>query len=424
MQILFLKQLKNLTCSIKTEVNMNTKKVFFHVDIDAFYASVEQLDNPEYKGLPVIVGGNSRRSVVSTCSYEARKFGVHSAMPIMKARQLCPSGIFIKVRMDRYHQKSKEVMKVFNDFSPNVQQISIDEAFLEMTGMEKLLGLPENSAKLLKETVYRKTGLNISIGCASNKYIAKIASAKSKPNGLLIVPAGTEAEFMKKLSLKDVWGIGKKTREKLIVSGLSDISKILEASEYLLKTILGEAAGKFLYNAVRGKLTEIFSEDVKHHSISTEETFETDLFSHEEIDDVLFYLSNELMYRILDEKIHSKTVAVKIRYNDFKTVSIQSSESVINDSQDLYNRARVLFYKKFDNKTPIRLLGISVSKTETDDTKLQTELFVSEKDTKKRKIAEAMYNLTKKEGKNILKPARLLKDESANSPQSSRIRDF
>ncbi|UTC64931.1 DNA polymerase IV [Treponema sp. OMZ 788] len=390
---------------------MAAEKVFFHVDIDAFFASVEQLDNAEYRGKPVIVGGQSERGVVSTCSYEARKFGVHSAMPILQAKKLCPGGIFLRGRMNRYHEKSKEVMTIFKEFTPEVKQISVDEAFLNMTGMEKIFGAPKNSALLLKKTIKEKTGLTVSVGCAQNKYIAKIASGRSKPDGLFIVPAGEEIDFMKSLPLKDVWGVGGKTRERLIAAGLNSVAQIFNSSEHLLQSILGNASGSFLYRAVRGELYEIFNDDVKSHSISTERTFEHDLFSHAEIDDVMFYLASELMYRIFDEKVKGKTVSVKIRYNDFTTVSVQSSGSVVNDTQDLFERAKELFYKKFDNKTPIRLLGLCIMNVESDVPEAQTELFYSEKNIKKRKIEETMYALTKKEGKNILKPARLLKKD-------------
>ena len=183
---------------------MSGSSVFFHVDLDAFFASVEQLDNPAYCGQPVIVGGMGRRGVVSTCSYEARKFGVHSAMPMMRARSLCPHGIFIQTRMQRYYEKSKEVMNIFRSFTPEVQQLSIDEAFLNMSGMETLFGAPEDAARLLKKMIFEKTGLRVSVGSASNKYIAKIASGKSKPDGLLIVPCGKEALFMSSLSLQEI----------------------------------------------------------------------------------------------------------------------------------------------------------------------------------------------------------------------------
>ena len=369
---------------------MDKEKVFFHVDIDAFFASVEQLDNPEYRGKPVIVGGQSERGVVSTCSYEARQFGVHSAMPILQAKKLCPSGIFLRGRMGRYHEKSKEVMAIFKDFTPEVKQISVDEAFLNMTGMEKILGKPKDSALLLKKTVKEKTGLTVSIGCAQTKYIAKIASGRSKPDGLFIVPAGAEIDFMKSLSLKDVWGVGGKTRERLISAGLTTVAKILNSSEHLLQSILGNASGSFLFQAVRGELYDVFSDDVKSHSISTERTFEHDLFSHADIDDVIFYLASELMYRIFDEKVKGKTVSVKIRYNDFTTVSVQSTGEVVNDTQDLFERAKELFYKKFDNKTPIRLLGLCIMTIESAIPEVQTELFYSEKNVKKRKIEETM----------------------------------
>ncbi|WP_024468505.1 DNA polymerase IV [Treponema pedis] len=391
---------------------MEKQKCFFHVDLDAFFASVEQLDNPDYRGKPVIVGGQSRRGVVSTCSYEARKFGVHSAMPIMQARKLCPLGIFVRGRMKRYHEKSKEIMNIFKDFTPDVRQISIDEAFLDMSGMEKLLGPPENSARLLKKAIKEKAGLTVSIGCGTNKYIAKIASGKSKPDGLFIVPKGGEADFMQTLSLKEVWGIGEKTREKLIACGLKTVSEILNTSEKLLCTILGNAGGVFLHNAVRGQLTEIFPEEAKHRSISTERTFEYDLISHEQIDDILLFLSTELMYRVIDEKVNGKTVSVKIRYGDFTTVSIQETGDSVNDSQDLYERAKKIFYKKFDNKTSIRLLGLSIMNIEECRTEMQGELFCSEDKLKKRKMEETMYALMKKEGKDILKPARLLQSDN------------
>ncbi|AIN94037.1 DNA polymerase IV [Treponema putidum] len=390
---------------------MANRKVFFHVDIDAFFASVEQLDNPEYRGKPVIVGGQSERGVVSTCSYEARKFGVHSAMPILQAKKFCPNGIFLRCRMDRYHEKSKEVMTIFKDFSPEVNQLSIDEAFLNMTGMEKIFGTPKNSALLLKKTIKEKTGLTVSVGCAQTKYIAKIASSRSKPDGLFIVPAGEEIDFMKNLPLKDVWGIGGKTRKRLLAAGLTTVPQIFNSSENLLQSILGNASGSFLYRAVRGELYDVFNDDVKSHSISTERTFEHDLFSPADINDVLFYLASEIMYRIFDEKIKGKTVSVKIRYNDFTTVSIQSTGSIVNDTQDLFERAKELFYKKFDNKTPIRLLGLCIMNVEADIPEAQSELFYSEKNIKKRKMQETMYTLTKKEGKNILKPARLLQND-------------
>lgn len=188
---------------------MSVPPCFFHVDLDAFFASVEQLDHPEYRGKPVIVSGSGRRAVVSTCSYEARAFGVHSAMPRAQAERLCPGGIFLPVNMPRYHEKSREVMRIFREFSADVRQMSVDEAFLDMRGMERIFGPPEQAARKLKQAVRDTTGLTVSVGVAGNKYLAKIASGFRKPDGLTIVPEAEAEHFMAELPLKDVWGAGK-----------------------------------------------------------------------------------------------------------------------------------------------------------------------------------------------------------------------
>ena len=188
---------------------------FLHADLDAFYASVEQLDHEEYRGKPVIVGGlpGDKRSVVSTASYEARVYGVHSAMPVAEAVRLCPGGIFLRGNMERYREKSREVMEVFANFSPDIQQLSVDEAFIDITGTERLFGPPEELTKKLKTAVQEKTRLIVSIGLASNKYVAKIASGMSKPNGLYVIPSGKEETFMLSLPVEKIWGAGKKHRK-------------------------------------------------------------------------------------------------------------------------------------------------------------------------------------------------------------------
>ena len=183
-----------------------------HIDLDAFFASVEKIDNPDLKGKPVIVGGkpSDRRAVVCTASYEARKFGVHSAMPITKAYSLCPQGVYISPRMERYHEKSQEVMEIFSDFSPEIRQISVDEAFINLSGTQRLFGNPSDTARKIKAEVKEKTGLTVSAGLAQNRYIAKIASGLSKPDGFYEVPPGTEEDFMLSLPIEKVWGIGTK----------------------------------------------------------------------------------------------------------------------------------------------------------------------------------------------------------------------
>lgn len=352
--------------------------VFLHVDLDAFFASVEQLDFPEYRGKPVIVGGKpgDRRSVVSTCSYEARKFGVHSAMSTAKAYELCPKGIYVYGRMYRYHEKSCEVMNIFNEFSPDVQQMSIDEAFIDITGTERLFGSPEDAARKLKQRVFDKTGLTVSVGIASNKYIAKIASGMSKPDGLFYVRSGQEEEFMRSLPLEKIWGVGTKTRERLHSAGFFTSQSIFNASLSLLKSIFGECTASFLYNAVRGIEVETFDHRTSAKSISAEHTFEYDITDSYVLETALLQLSQDVFFRLLKEQLHSKTVHLKIRYEDFSTVSIQETQKqVFATSEALFDKAKELFYKKYERGRGIRLLGAGVQNVEKGLGEDQGELF-------------------------------------------------
>jgi nucleotidyltransferase/DNA polymerase involved in DNA repair len=352
--------------------------VFLHVDLDAFFASVEQLDFPEYRGKPVIVGGKpgDRRSVVSTCSYEARKFGVHSAMSTAKAYELCPKGIYVYGRMYRYHEKSCEVMNIFNEFSPDVQQMSIDEAFIDITGTERLFGSPEDAARKLKQRVFDKTGLTVSVGIASNKYIAKIASGMSKPDGLFYVRSGHEEEFMRSLPLEKIWGVGTKTRERLHSAGFFTSQSIFNASLSLLKSIFGECTASFLYNAVRGIEVETFDHRTSAKSISAEHTFEYDITDSYVLETALLQLSQDVFFRLLKEQLHSKTVHLKIRYEDFTTVSIQETQKqVFATSEALFDKAKELFYKKYERGRGIRLLGAGVQNVEKGLGEDQGELF-------------------------------------------------
>ena len=384
--------------------------VFFHVDLDAFFASVEQLDNPEYHGKPVIVGGDpEKRGVVSTCSYEARKFGVHSAMPMKRAIALCPHGIFLPGRMHRYHEKSREVMQIFETFSPSVRQVSVDEAFLDMTGTERLFGKPETVAKKLKATVFEHTGLTVSVGVAPTRYIAKIASGLSKPDGLVVVEPGDEAAFMAELRLKDVWGIGEKTRTRLEEAGLSTIPALLGCSETMLRGLIGESGGSFLYTILRGNDPGVFTGESTSRSISNETTFACDILDMDVLETAILDLCSDLMYRMLDEGLSSQTVHVKIRYGDFRTVSIQeTSDRSINDTDDLFARAVRLFRKKYEKNEPIRLLGVGIFNVVSGSCRDQMELFDTGEAERKRKVEEAVLNLARKRGKRLVTKARLL----------------
>ena len=370
--------------------------VFLHADIDAFFASVEQLDNPELRGRPVIIGRNDKRSVVSTASYEARKFGVHSAMPVVTAKKLCPDGIFLPVRMARYEEKSREVMALFGNYSPDVQQLSIDEAFIDLTGTERLFGKPEATAKRLKAEILEKTGLTVSVGLASTKYVAKIASGLSKPDGFLCVPDGKEEEFMLSLPLEKVWGIGEKTREKLLSRYLRTVQSIHDLPLETLQSILGESSGTFVYNAVRGREYEQFNRKTKSRSIGSETTFEYDLTSIPEIEREIRALCRTVMLRAREENLLSNTVCVKIRFGDFSTITARETfSSEIASIQDLSEKSTALFRSKFHARKGIRLLGVSLQNA-YDESKRDISLFDTEQSFAESKIEKAIAALEKK----------------------------
>lgn len=336
--------------------------VFFHVDLDAFFAAVEVLDDPSLGGKPVIVGGShSRRGVVSTCSYEARRFGVHSAMPIGEARRLCPKGIFRPVRMERYAELSSRVMSVFSDFTPDVIRVSIDEASLDMSGTERLWGPHEAAAATIKHRVAADTGLSISIGIASNRYLAKIASGLEKPDGLVLVRQGQEADFMLGLGLDKLWGAGPRTKGRLAELGIDSMATLLSLSAATLASIFGESGGGFLYKVCRGMDPGIYSAEPKSRSISTETTFERDVRDRQTLESVLLGMAEELCARMYEDGLSSRTVVLKIRYDDFETVSARETKpGPFIGSAGIYETAQSLLDRKWEGR-PLRLIGLGLA---------------------------------------------------------------
>ena len=370
---------------------------FIHADLDAFYASVEQLDNPDYRGKPVIVGGlpGDRRSVVSAASYEARKFGVHSAMPIAQAYKLCPQGIFLRGRMGRYREKSEQIMAIFADFSPDVEQLSIDEAFIDITGTEKLFGPPADAAKKLKQRVRGETGLTVSVGIASNKYVAKIASGMSKPDGLFSV-VSEEEKFMRSLPVGKIWGAGEKTQELFRKYGLKTCEDIYRLSAGTLKSMFGNAFGTFLYRAVRGQPAETFERDRGSHSMSAERTFEYDLYDEFAIETALLEICETLIFRLLSSGAQSSTVSLKIRYSDFSTEGIQETfQNPVLTLNDFYKHALDLFHRKYRKGLGVRLIGAGLMNLETGNTPRQGDLFDSGNE-KERLLEESILKINEK----------------------------
>jgi DNA polymerase-4 len=373
---------------------------FIHADIDAFYASVEQLDNPALKGKPVIVGGlpGDRRSVVSTASYEARRFGVHSAMPIVQAVKLCPDGVYLRGNMSRYREKSAEIMAIFADFSPSIQQLSIDEAFIDITGMESLFGPPEAIAQKIKKRAHEGTGLTVSVGISSNKYLAKIASGMSKPDGLFIIPPGGEEAFMRSLPVEKIWGAGSKTQDVFKKHGLKTGNDIFRLSLETLTALFGKAFGLFLYRAVRGEGAATFDEERGSHSISSERTFPLDLYDEFEIETALFDICQTLMWRLLSENLQSRTVSIKIRYGDFTTEGArETAPDYITTLNDLYDRLLGLFRRKYQSTKQgrgLRLLGAGLLNIENSSLR-QGDLF-DEKTEKAVKLEKTVLDINQR----------------------------
>ena len=390
---------------------------FLHVDLDAFFASVEQLDHPEYRGKPVIVGGkpDDRRSVVSTASYEARAFGVHSAMPTAQAYKLCPQGIFVHGRMERYAQISYNIMEILKNYSPDVDQMSIDEAFLDITGTEKLFGPPETVAQKIKLDIKKQTGLTVSIGLAQSKYHAKIASDINKPDGFYFVKPGTEENFMLNLPLKKVFGIGNKTLQKLNNCGIKTTRDIHEKSLEWLQFMCGENQGFFLYNVVRGKFDDNrFGNATKSHSISAETTFAYDVTDCYTLETVILNLAYSIFFRLLKEQGYSRTAFVKIRYEDFSTVSIQQTfEKNISNLDFYYEILKELFEKKWEKNRGVRLIGVGLENIEKEDKPMQQELF-DDATEKKQKVEKAILSMSQKHPELKVHKARMMENLKNN----------
>ena len=382
--------------------------VFFHIDLDAFFASVEILDNPEYRGKPLIIGTPGPRHVASTCSYEARKYGVHSAMPMTEALRLCPNAICIPGRMHRYSEMSRRVMGIISSFAPGFLQVSVDEAFLDLTGMERIYPLPGKAARKLKDEIRKETGLTASIGVASSRFVAKLASDYRKPDGLTIVPRGKEEEFVSAVGLRKLWGIGDSMYQSLIRKGITSVEILRKYDENDLKHFFGESNGHYLYLVARGIDPGIYQGEAKSRSISAERTFYPDVFGYDALDSYLLEMSQEVMFRALDEKKVPRSVSIKLRYGDFTTISIQTTPvKPIYSSTDVYNISKELLRSKY-NGSGVRLIGVALQSI-YDGSDVEQQDFFSEKEEKERKLEKTIIEL-KKKGSKLVK-ARNLKEE-------------
>jgi len=392
----------------------NWNRAIIHLDMDAFYAAVEILDKPELRGKPVIVGGSKERGVVSSACYEARKFGIHSAQPVATAVRLCPHGVFLPVRMWRYKEVSRQIFEIFYMFTPLVEPLSLDEAFLDVTGSIRLFGPPEVIAGKIKEQVVEETGLTVSAGVAPSKFVAKIASDMQKPNGLTIVAEGEVKEFLGPLPIEKLWGVGRATRKILSHLGVRTIGNLADLPAELLARKLGKQ-GIHLYSLASGLDEREVQPERGVKSVGHEETYADDVVAVESAKKELLSLATRVAKRLRRQDMVAKTVTLKVKYHDFIQVtrSLTLPKST-DDGREIYQVCCDLLAKTEAGKRPIRLLGVSVSQLSDSGDAGQLALFNDGQEPEKRKrLNKALDTITDKFGHEAVVPGTLL--EPVNS---------
>ncbi len=343
--------------------------------MDAFYAAIEQRDRPELRGKPVIVGGSGPRQVVSTASYEARKFGVHSAMPGVRAKQLCPQGIFVMPRMEVYAAVSAQVRAVFDRFTDQVEPLSLDEAFLDVTGSRALFGDGATIAARIQREVKAATDLTVSVGVATSKYVAKVASDLRKPAGLVVVPPGQEREFLAPLPVSRLWGVGPTTQRHLEQAGLRRIADVQQHSEAQLVAAFGNSLGPHLFVLANGTDPREVESDRAARSIGHELTFAQDLRDRDEVLGVLLQLAQQVGRRMRQASVRGTVVRLKLRYPDFTTFVRQRKVAPTADDLELHRTASELLDAAWDRRTGVRLLGVTAAGLVDESTPVQGGLF-------------------------------------------------
>jgi len=329
-----------------------------HVDMDAFFASVEVRHRPELRGRPVVVGGIGPRGVVSSASYEARRYGVRSAMPTARARALCPHAVYLPPDFARYSAASRAVMRIFRDVTPLVEPLSLDEAFLDVAGARRLFGPPSRIARLIRRRVAEEQGLTCSVGVAPSKFVAKLGSTRAKPDGLLVVPAARVLEFLHPLPVAALWGVGERSAEALRRLGLNTVGELAEAPAGLLRRAVGEAAATHLHELAWGRDPRRVSPDQVEKSIGAEVTFDTDVTDPTEIRRALLALAEKVGARLRAAGQVGRTVSLKVRLADFRTVNRSRTLTVPTDTaREMFDTAWALWTALAPGE-PVRLVGV------------------------------------------------------------------
>jgi DNA polymerase-4 len=372
-------------------------RVIVHADMDAFYAAVEQLDDPSLRGKPLLIGPNGARGVVLTASYEARPFGVGSAMPMHRARRLCPQALVVPPRFDRYQQISRIIMTTFGEFSPLVEPLSLDEAFLDMTGSERLLGSPERIGRRIKAAVREATGgLTASLGVSGTKYVAKVASGFAKPDGLTCVPPGSAREWLAPMPVSSLWGAGAKTSARLQTAGYETIGQIATAELRALERSFGAMGRRFhaLANAHDARPV-----DGSHEasSVGSEHTLNADIRARHDIEEHLRLAAETVAQRLRRRSLVASGVRIKLKRSDFRVLTRQGSLTSSTDvAATLFKQACVLL-SEVDDRGPFRLIGLAAY--ELERRALDPQLSFVVEDSRARRLETALDRVAERFGR-------------------------
>ncbi|GAA2207137.1 DNA polymerase IV [Nonomuraea monospora] len=380
-----------------------------HVDMDAFFASVELLDRPELRGRPVIVGSPAGRGVVLSATYEARAFGVHSAMPMSRARRLCPQATIIPPSHGKYSEVSKGVMEIFHAITPLVEPIASDEAFLDVGGARRRLGAPATVAAMIREQVLDRYGITCSVGVASSKFVAKLASKQCKPDGLLVVPADQVVDFLHPLPVSALWGVGERTEQSLVRLGIRTVGDLARVPPSTLQRELGQAAGGHLAALAWGRDERPVTAHVPDKSIGNEETFAADVDDPDVIKRELLRLSERVAARMRKAGHVGRTVSVKLRRADFTTISRSRTLREPTDvAQVIYATACELFEAAGLDRVRLRLVGVRMENLRPAD-EATRQLTLGEKETGWREAEQAMDKAIRRFGPDAVLPASLVR---------------
>jgi DNA polymerase-4 len=393
----------------------DTGCTILHVDMDAFYASVSLLDHPDLQGQPVIVGGSGSRGVVLSATYEARTYGVHSAMPMSRARRLCPAATVLPPEFERYQEASRGVMAVFADVTPLVEPLSLDEAFLDVAGAARRLGSATRIGQLIRDRVSDEQGITCSVGVAASKFVAKLASSMAKPDGIIVVPADGVVSFLHPLPVGALWGVGDKTEETLHRLGLRTVGDIAHTPADTLRRALGEAAGSHLHELSWGRDARPVVSGVEERSIGAEETFARDVDDPEVVRRTLLKLSERTAARLRSAGQVGRTVSIKVRFADFTTITrARTLRDATDVGREVFETARSLYDALGLQRARLRLVGVRMEGL-VDADQAPRQLTLDERPQGWREADRAVDAASARFGAGVVRPASLVGEGGSRS---------